>query len=138
MLKEFVLRCSDSTSRQHKSLLNREKLSTSWLFCLPGPNGLSNAAFSEAMALALCMPSSACKGRVGLKIGKRVVDLFWRCFFECLLSKLHQVGLGNKHLAKRRVFALVQEEKMKRERETQWIRKIEGIKMIRTGAIRTN
>ena len=36
---------------------------------------------------------------------------------ECLLSKLHQVGPGNKQIAKRRDFALVQDEKMKRERE---------------------
>ena len=52
------------------------KLSAAWLQCLPGPNGLSNAAFSEALALTLCMPSPVCKDRVGAKIGKRVVDLY--------------------------------------------------------------
>ena len=44
--------------------------------CLPGPEGFSNAEFSEAMVLVLCMPSPACKERVGEKVGKAVVDKF--------------------------------------------------------------
>ena len=59
---------------------NRDKLATAWLHCLPGPGGLNNPAFSEALALALCMPSPACKDRVGYSVGSSnrgaVVDLY--------------------------------------------------------------
>ena len=75
-LKENLSRHSNPTQRQVLAQLNRDKLSAAWLQCLPGPNGLSNAAFSEALALTLCMPSPVCKDRVGAKIGKRVVDLY--------------------------------------------------------------
>ena len=53
-----------------------DKLSSSWLQCLPGPDGLSSEAFSEAMALLLCMPSPACKDRIGAGVGKKTVDIF--------------------------------------------------------------
>ena len=76
VLKENLSRHPDPTSRQVIALQNRDKLSSSWLQCLPGPNGLNNAAFSEALALTLCMPSPACRDRVGAPIGKRVVDLY--------------------------------------------------------------
>ena len=56
--------------------LNRDKLSSAWLSSLPGPEGLSSQAFAEAMSLILCMPSPACKYRVGAKVGKRTVDPF--------------------------------------------------------------
>ena len=41
---------------------------------------------------------------------------------SCLLSRLHQVGPGNKQLAKKRQWATQQDEKMRRERYSQWIR----------------
>ena len=52
------------------SLIPGEKLSSSWLHYLPGPNGpidieLDNTEFSEAMALTLCMPIPDCQERVG-------------------------------------------------------------------------
>ena len=55
---------------------NRDKLSTSWLQCLTGPDGLSSQAFSEAMTLLLSMPSPACKDRIGAKVVKKRVDIF--------------------------------------------------------------
>ena len=47
--------------RQVQSMINRDKLTTAWLQALPGPEGLSNAAFSGAMSLVLCLPSPICK-----------------------------------------------------------------------------
>ena len=38
---------------------------------------------------------------------------------QCLLARLHQVGPGNKQLAKRRQWAVLQDEKMKKERHSQ-------------------
>ena len=54
----------------------------------------------------------------------------------CLLGRLHQVGPGNKQLAKKREWAVLQDQKMKRERHSQWIRKIEGVNTLRKGIIR--
>ena len=51
-------------------------MSTSWLRCLPGANGLSTAQFGEALTTFLCSPSPSCIDRVGEKIGKTRVDLF--------------------------------------------------------------
>ena len=43
----------------------RDKISSSWLLALPGPDSsFSNAEFSEAAATNLVLPSPACIGRV--------------------------------------------------------------------------
>ena len=56
----------------------RDKLSTAWLLCLPGPTSpLSSAEFSEAFAALLCAPSPACHPRLGEPVaGRRIVDKF--------------------------------------------------------------
>ncbi len=56
---------------------------------------------------------------------------------ECLLGKLHQVGPGNKLMAKRRQWAVLEDERMRRERDAQWLRRIEGIHTLRKGHIKT-
>ena len=56
---------------------------------------------------------------------------------ECLLAKLHQVGPGNKLMAKRRQWAVHEDERMKRERDAQWIRRVEGVQTLRKGHIKT-
>ena len=53
VLKEALSRMDGSTLKPVKAWSNRDKLSTSWLQCLPGPDGLSSQAFTEAMALLL-------------------------------------------------------------------------------------
>ena len=76
VLTEALSRLADSTLRPVYAWSNRDKLSSSWLQCLPGPDGLSSQAFTEAMALLLCMPSPACKDRIGASVGRRTVDKF--------------------------------------------------------------
>ena len=56
---------------------------------------------------------------------------------ECLLAKLHQVGPGTAAMNKRRQWAAQEDERMRREREAQWLRRTEGIYTMRKGAIRT-
>ena len=56
---------------------------------------------------------------------------------ECLLGRIHQAGVGNKQLAKKRERALIQDEKMRRERNAQWVRNVEGVRLVRKGAIKT-
>ena len=71
-----LTRLTDLTLKPVNAWPNRDKLSSSWLQCLPGPDGLGSQAFTEAMALILCMPSPACKDRVGATVGKKTVDIF--------------------------------------------------------------
>ena len=56
----------------------RDKISSAWLLALPGAeSSLSNAEFSEAAAANLCLPSPACKGRVGETVkGRKVIDMY--------------------------------------------------------------
>ena len=56
----------------------RDKISSSWLLALPGPDStLSNAEFAEAAATSLCLPSPACMGRVGDAVkGRKVIDIY--------------------------------------------------------------
>ena len=76
VLKVALSRHPDQRQRAVMAWRNRDKLVTSWLQCLPGPDGLHDAAFTEALALVMCMPSPACKERVGARIGRSVVDLY--------------------------------------------------------------
>ena len=55
----------------------------------------------------------------------------------CLLSRIHQVGPGNKQLAKKRQWAIQEDERMKQERYSQWMRRIEGVTSLRKGMIKT-
>jgi hypothetical protein len=73
VLTEALTRMNDSTLKPVRALSSRYKLSSSWLQCLPGPDGLSSQAFSEAMALLLCMPSP---DRIGARVGKKTVDIY--------------------------------------------------------------
>ena len=57
---------------------------------------------------------------------------------ECLLSKLHQVVPGNKQLVKRRIWAIREDTKMAQERSAQWVRRVDGIKSLRKGFIKTS
>ena len=54
-----------------------DKLSSAWLLSYPGPHtGMPSIVFSEAACSHLCLPSPACRDRVGEKVGKAVVDMF--------------------------------------------------------------
>ena len=55
----------------------------------------------------------------------------------CLLGKIQQAGSGNKQLAKKRERMLFLDEKMRQEKNSQFVRRIEGIRIIQRGAIKT-
>ena len=76
VLKVSLTRLTDVTLRPVTAWPNRDKLTTSWLQCLPGPDGLESQAFSEALALILCMPNPGCQDRVCAPVGKSTVDPF--------------------------------------------------------------
>ena len=56
---------------------------------------------------------------------------------DCLLAKLHQVGPGNSQLAKKRTWAILEDQRMARERGAQWLRRVEGVHTLRKGFIKT-
>ena len=56
---------------------------------------------------------------------------------DCLLGKLHQVGPGNTQLAKKRTWAIQEDQRMARERGAQWLRRVEGVLTLRKGFIKT-
>lgn len=76
VMNESLSRMTNQKRRAVVAWQNRDKLSSSWLSCLPGPDGMSSPAFAEALAMTLCMPSPVCKDRVGAVVGKRTVDIF--------------------------------------------------------------
>ena len=76
VLEEALTRHNNLNQRPVLAWANRDKLSSAWLQCLPGPEGLPNQAFTEALSSLLCMPSPACRDRVGASVGRRTVDLY--------------------------------------------------------------
>ena len=76
VLKLALSKMDNTTLKPVRALANRDKLSSLWLKCLPGPDGISSPNFSDAMALLLCMPSPACIDRIGARVGRRTVDIF--------------------------------------------------------------
>ena len=72
-LKEY----HDRLARPTWSWPQRDKLSSQWLLALPAPGSdMSSAVFAEAFASHLCLPSPACEGRVGEKLGRATVDRY--------------------------------------------------------------
>ena len=56
---------------------------------------------------------------------------------NCLLSRIHQVGPGNAQAARRRDWALQEDDRMQKERSAQWLLKYEGVRTLAKGHIKT-
>ena len=52
---------------------------------------------------------------------------------ECLLRRLQQAGKGNSQAAKRREFALREEERIRREQEAHFVGLVRGTRLVRRG-----
>ena len=52
---------------------------------------------------------------------------------QCLLARMSQAGEGVGQAAKRRRWAPVEEERMRRERQAQWVSRVRGRNIIRRG-----
>ena len=52
---------------------------------------------------------------------------------QCLLARMSQAGEGVGQAAKRRRWAAVEEERMRRERQAQWVSRVRGRNIIRRG-----
>ena len=77
VLKKALHQVRPKSTRAAWAWKQRDKVSSAWLLATPGHDTtLSKAEFSEAAASNLCLPSPACRGRVGEVIrGQVKVDL---------------------------------------------------------------
>ena len=96
-----------------------DKLSSAWLLSYPGPHTGMPAVFSEAVCGHLCLPSPACRDRVGEKVGKAEVDLYgdkvmattlqgdtWRIKHDTVKSELNKLCVWSSLPATCEVFGL--------------------------------
>ena len=90
VLNEALERLADSQLRPVCAWLNRDKLSSAWLLCLPGPSGMNSQVFAEAMALLLCM--QALSARTGW--GPQLAGKLWTSLGIMLYLKYYQVTIG--------------------------------------------
>ena len=81
--------------------------------------------------------SDAELGKLVGQVRRRISLAAVKAQVECLLAKVHQVGPGNSQLAKRREWAVREDERMKKERGAQWIRRVVGVQTMRRGFIKT-
>ena len=78
VLQKALEEYQDRSARPVMSWRERDKHSSAWLLCLPGPSHfLSNEEFSEAACALLCRPSVACSPRVGERFGRGQVIGQW-------------------------------------------------------------
>ena len=80
------------------------------------------------------------KAELGIMVGqirRRISITAIKAQVDFLLSKIHQVVPGNQQMDERRVWALIEDERMCGERAAQWLRQIEGMQTIRKGFIKT-
>ena len=82
MLAKVIGKCLEENfppnTRPAWAWRQRDKVSSAWPLAMPvAGTKLSNAEFSEAAASSLCLPSPACKGRIGEPIrGRVLIDEF--------------------------------------------------------------
>jgi hypothetical protein len=90
VLKKALQQVRPKSIRAAWAWKKRDKVSSAWLLATPGRDtSLSSAEFSEAAASNLCLPSLACRGRVGEVIrGQVKVDLG---LHRCLVFDLESV-----------------------------------------------
>ena len=82
-LKKHLGDYRDRKARPICCMQQKDKLTTAWLLALPSAQGsLSSPVFREGLAMVLCLPSPACRDRVGEKIGSGRVDQ-WGDVVKC-------------------------------------------------------
>ena len=77
--------------------------------------------------------SDARKGMVVGQLRRMLSMTAVRANFDCLLSRMHQVGEGAAMGSRRREINVLQEERMRKERECQWLSMVRGGPLIRKG-----
>ena len=121
VLDKVLLDLRPKSTRAAWSWRQRDKVSSAWLLAIPAyDTALSSPEFTEAAANSLCLPSQACRERVGEPVkGRVVVDLYgdaiqatavegdhWRTRHNAFLQLIHRMCLWSGLVAQMEVFNL--------------------------------
>ena len=93
-------------------------------------------AESKVKAMGLRRGKEASEEEVGLIVGqirRTLSTTFARSQAQCLISRMNSAGQGYALAAKRRQWAAKEDEKMRKEKEAQWIGRVRGRNLIRRG-----
>ena len=64
---------------------------------------------------------------------RRISSATIRAIYSPLLDKLAQVGAGSERVDTRREWVRAEEERMKRDREAQWLARVRGVGLVHKG-----
>ena len=93
-------------------------------------------AESRAVAVGLRRGNEASEAEIGMFVGQIRRSLSTTCVraqAQCLLSRMNSIGKGFAEATKRRQWASKEEERMRKERQAQWLGRIKGEKYCRRG-----
>ena len=97
---------------------------------------IQKLAESKANAMGLRRGREGAEEEIGIIVGQIRRSLSTTCVraqAQCLLTRLNCVGPGFTEAAKRRRWAANEEERMRRERQAQWLGRIKGRNIVRKG-----
>ena len=93
-------------------------------------------AESKVNAMGLRRGREGVEEEIGVVVGqirRSLSTTSVRAQAQCLLSRMNCVGPGYTQAAKRRRWAVNEEERMRRERQAQWIGRVRGSNIVRRG-----
>ena len=67
------------------------------------------------------------------QLRRRISSATVRANFTCLLERMAQVGEGAKRAGKRRSWERLEEERMRRDRQAQWLARVRGVGLVHRG-----
>ena len=97
---------------------------------------VQNLAECKVMAMGLRRGRESSEEELGIIVGqirRALSTTAVRAQAQCLLSRLNCLGNGFAQAARRRKWAVVEEERMKKERQAQWLGRERGQNLIRRG-----
>ena len=97
---------------------------------------IQQMAENRAAAMGLRQGREATEAEIGKLVGqirRSMSTTFVRAQAQCLLSRMNCVGKGYAEAMKRRNWASREEEKMKCERQAQWLGRVRGRNLVRRG-----
>ena len=67
------------------------------------------------------------------QLRRRISSATVRANFTCMFERLSQVGGGARGAERRRNWVQIEEEKMRRDRQAQWLARVRGAGIVRRG-----
>ena len=67
------------------------------------------------------------------QLRRRISSVTVRANFTCLLERVTQVGSGARNAERRRDWVRIEEERMRKDREAQWLSRVRGVGLIQRG-----